>query len=174
MRLADCVSRAGRGGSLTTTDDFADLTPDQFVEAVVSGSIYPYTEHRIPKRRDGLRTLHAPVSPVSEMQQEILARLETLPASFQPHQAAFAYRRGRPVVDCAATHLRAHTVIRLDIADFFGIIRERHVHASLKAELDADVPGLLPFAQRVEPGWAEIQLRAGSGCARFRSTTNNR
>ncbi|MGW1711425.1 hypothetical protein ACWCP8_39880 [Streptomyces sp. NPDC002206] len=35
-------------------------------------------------------------------------------------------------MDCAAIHLRAHTVIRLDIADFFGSIRERHVHAALK------------------------------------------
>ncbi|WP_078603360.1 RNA-directed DNA polymerase [Streptomyces sp. NRRL S-455] len=113
-------------------DDFAHLAPAQFLEAVVSGSIYPYTEHRIPKRCGGLRTLHAPVARLSVMQQEILARLETLPARFQPHPAAFAYRRGRSVVDCAAVHLRAHTVIRLDIADFFGSIRERHIHAALK------------------------------------------
>lgn len=113
-------------------DDFPDLTPAQFVEAVVSGSIFPYTEHKIPKHSGGLRTLHAPVPRLSEMQQGILARLETLPARFQPHPAAFAYRGGRSVVDCAAIHLRAHTVIRLDIADFFGSIRERHVHAALK------------------------------------------
>ncbi|MFD5708958.1 RNA-directed DNA polymerase [Streptomyces pharetrae] len=117
---------------MTAADDFADLTPEQFLEAVVSGSIYPYAEHRIPKHRGGLRTLHAPVSRLSGIQQEILARLEALPAGFQPHPAAFAYRRGRSVVDCAAVHLRAHTVIRLDIADFFGSIRERHVHAALK------------------------------------------
>ncbi|GGW35452.1 reverse transcriptase family protein [Streptomyces griseoloalbus] len=117
---------------MTTTDDFADLTPEQFLEAVVSGSIHPYTEHRIPKRRGGLRTLHAPVPRLSEIQQAVLARLETLPAEVQPHPAAFAYRRGRSVVDCATVHLRAHTVIRLDIADFFGSIRERHVHAALK------------------------------------------
>ncbi|MET9878914.1 RNA-directed DNA polymerase [Actinacidiphila glaucinigra] len=113
-------------------DEFTDLTPAQFLEAVVSGSIYPYTEHRIPKRRGGLRTLHTPVPRLSGMQQEILDRLEILPVKFQPHPAAFAYRGGRSVVDCAAVHLRAHTVIRLDIADFFGSIRERHVHASLK------------------------------------------
>lgn len=117
---------------MTTAGDFADLTPAQFVKAVVSGSIYPYTEHRAPKPLGGLRTLHAPVPRLSRMQQEILARLEALPAGFQPHPAAFAYRRGRSVVDCAAVHLRAHTVIRLDIADFFGSIRERHVHAALK------------------------------------------
>lgn len=117
---------------MTAVDDFADLTPDQFLKAVVSGSIHPYTEHRILKRRGGLRTLHAPIPRLSEIQQEILARLETLPVGFQPHPAAFAYRRGHSVVDCAAVHLRAHTVIRLDIADFFGSIRERHVHAALK------------------------------------------
>ncbi|OKK14063.1 reverse transcriptase family protein [Streptomyces sp. CB02400] len=117
---------------MTATDDFADLTPDQFLKAVVSGSIHPYTEHRIPKRSGGLRTLHAPIPRLAGIQQEILARLETLPAGFQPHPAAFAYRRGRSVVDCAAVHLRAHTVIRLDIADFFGSIRERHIHATLK------------------------------------------
>ncbi|MCX5210082.1 reverse transcriptase domain-containing protein [Kitasatospora sp. NBC_00240] len=117
---------------MTTADDFADLTPAQFLKAVVSGAIYPYIEHRIPKRSGGLRALHAPVPRLSGMQQEILARLETLPAESQPHPAAFAYRGGRSVVDCAAVHLRAHTVIRLDIADFFGSIRERHVHAALK------------------------------------------
>ncbi|MFG3509715.1 RNA-directed DNA polymerase [Streptomyces sp. NPDC047821] len=69
---------------------------------------------------------------LSEMQRAILARLEHLPAGFQPHPAAFAYRSGRSVVDCAAVHLRAHTVVRLDIADFFGSIRERHIHAALK------------------------------------------
>ncbi|MFJ7010417.1 RNA-directed DNA polymerase [Streptomyces albogriseolus] len=117
---------------MTATDDFADLAPNQFLKAVVSGSIYPYTEHQVPKRREGLRILHAPVPRLAGIQQEILARLETLPAGFEPHPAAFAYRRGRSVVDCAAVHLRAHTVIRLDIADFFGSIRERHIHAALK------------------------------------------
>ncbi|SFF52649.1 Reverse transcriptase (RNA-dependent DNA polymerase) [Actinacidiphila alni] len=113
-------------------DDFADLAPAQFLEAIVSGSIYPYTEHRIPKRRGGIRTLHAPIPRLSRIQQEILTCLEALPARLQPHPAAFAYRSGRSVADCAAVHLRAHTVIRLDIADFFGNIRERHVHAALK------------------------------------------
>ncbi|MFJ3336856.1 reverse transcriptase domain-containing protein [Streptomyces sp. NPDC086766] len=117
---------------MTAADDFTDLTADQFLKAVVSGSIYPYTEHQIRKHRGGLRTLHAPVPQLSRIQQEVLARLETFPARFQPHPAAFAYRRGRSVVDCAAVHLRAHTVIRLDIADFFGSIRERHVYAALK------------------------------------------
>lgn len=113
-------------------DDFAELAPAQFLKAIVSGLIYPYTEHRVPKRRGGMRTLHAPVPRLSRMQQEILARLEALPARFQPHPAAFAYRGGRSLVDCAAIHLRAHTLIRLDIADFFGSIRERHVYAALK------------------------------------------
>ncbi|MEW1603071.1 reverse transcriptase family protein [Streptomyces sp. NPDC093808] len=117
---------------MTAAGDFTGLTSDQFVEAVASGSIYPYTEHRIRKHRGGLRTLHTPVPRLSQIQQEILAHLETLPAGSQPHPAAFAYRRGRSVVDCAAVHLRAHTVIRLDIADFFGSIRERHVYAALK------------------------------------------
>ncbi|CAM5364368.1 reverse transcriptase family protein [Streptomyces atroolivaceus] len=117
---------------MTAADDFWDLRPEAFIHAVVSGSIYPYTEHRIPKPRGGLRTLHAPIRRLSWIQQEILARLGTLPARFQPHPAAFAYRKGRSVVDCAAVHLRAHTVIRLDVADFFGSIRERHVHAALK------------------------------------------
>ncbi len=44
------------------------------------------------------------------------------------HPAAYAYRTGYSVVDCAQVHLNAHTVVRLDIADFFGSIRERHVY----------------------------------------------
>ncbi|MET8973721.1 RNA-directed DNA polymerase [Streptomyces hydrogenans] len=114
------------------SDDLDDLTPAQFRQAVVSGTIYPYTEHRIPKRTGGLRTLHTPVRRLAEVQRRILARLEHLPAGSEPHPAAFAYRSGRSVVDCAAVHLRARTVIRLDIADFFGCIRERHIHAALK------------------------------------------
>ncbi|GGV85183.1 hypothetical protein GCM10010294_64490 [Streptomyces griseoloalbus] len=59
---------------MTMADYFADLTPAQFLKAVASGPIYPYTEHRIPKRRGVLRTVHATVPRLSEIQQGFLAR----------------------------------------------------------------------------------------------------
>lgn len=50
-----------------------------------------------------------------------------------PHPAAGAYREGVSVVDGAIQHLRADTVIRLDIASFFTSIRERALYKALRA-----------------------------------------
>ncbi len=73
------------------------------------------------------RTLQC-ATQLMEMQRLLLDKvLCALPRS--PN--AYAYVPGRSVVDCAQVHLRAHTVIRLDIADFFPSIRERHVFHAL-------------------------------------------
>jgi hypothetical protein len=88
----------------------------------------PYDEITISKRRGGLRVLHRPEPQLMDIQRRFLERALNRIA---PHPLAFAYRSKVSVLECASHHLRAHTVIRLDIADFFASIRERHVFEAL-------------------------------------------
>lgn len=99
-----------------------------YVRDVLSRQIYPYREIHVPKRTGGRRVLHAPEEDLMMIQRELLDRCL---AREVPHPAAYAYRSGTSVLECARQHLDAHTVIRLDIASFFRSIRERHVFTAL-------------------------------------------
>lgn len=107
---------------------------ERFLAQVVRGEVFPYTEFPVAKRTSGIRVLHAPVPELAAKQLEILGRLQRTAVT---DPAAFAYRAGYSVVDCARVHLRAHTVVRLDVANFFGSILERHVYSALQEVDDA-------------------------------------
>ncbi|PUA82469.1 hypothetical protein C7S10_01600 [Nocardioides currus] len=80
-----------------------------------------------------MRVIHAP-----EPELQILLRrvLRTALDQLPQHPMAFAYRNRTSIVECAHVHLRADTVIRLDIADFFTSVRERYVFEALMALTD--------------------------------------
>ncbi|MGY1453470.1 reverse transcriptase family protein [Streptomyces sp. SS8] len=66
-----------------------------------------------------------------EVQRWILHEiLDRLPV----HPAAFAYVRGRSVVDCARRHLGARWLVKIDIRDFFGSVGERQVYGVFRRE----------------------------------------
>lgn len=98
-----------------------------YVQAVLSRTHYPYEELSITKRAGGNRFLHSPEPDLMVIQRTLLDRALNQVAT---HPRAMAYRLHGSVVDCAAMHLNSHTVIRLDIADFFSSIRERHIFES--------------------------------------------
>ncbi|MEU0634268.1 reverse transcriptase family protein [Streptomyces sp. NPDC005989] len=58
---------------------------------------------------------------------ELLGRLPV-------HRDAFAYVKGRSVVDCARRYLGAQWLIKIDISDFFGSVGERRVHQVFRAQ----------------------------------------
>ncbi|MCX4845970.1 hypothetical protein [Streptomyces sp. NBC_00893] len=58
---------------------------------------------------------------------ELLGRLPV-------HWDAFAYVKGRSVVDCARRHLGAQWLIKIDISDFFGSVGERRVHQVFRTQ----------------------------------------
>ena len=88
-----------------------------YVEGVLARNWLPYEEVTARKPTSGIRTFHRPELPFKDIQRRMLDRALNRLA---PHPLAFAYRQGASVVDCAMQHLRARTIIRLDIADFFS------------------------------------------------------
>ncbi len=95
---------------------------EPYVESVLERSYFPYTPLRLRKPDGGGRDILSPEPDLLRLQRAALA---VLYGELPVHAAAFAYRPGRSVVECAGAHVRAHTVIRLDLADFFHRVTER-------------------------------------------------
>src|SRR4051812_21130042 len=109
----------------STLRHLAGKPNETYVAQVLNRSIQPYVELRIPKRSGGIRVIHSPEDRLMEIQRWFL---DSVLNRWTPHASAFAYRPGVSVVECAERHLRADTVVRLDIADFFASVRERHLY----------------------------------------------
>lgn len=99
-----------------------------YIDQILDRAVFPYDELEIGKRSGGRRVLHTPHSRLMSLQGRLL---RDLVYQVIPHPSSFAYRPGLSVLECASQHLRAHTVIRLDIADFFPSVKERWVHEAL-------------------------------------------
>jgi hypothetical protein len=106
-----------------------DAEERDYLYSILNQRHFPYRELTLPKRV-GHRTLHSPEVPLMRLQRRLLRELLYQMA---PHPAAFAYRPGLSVIECANVHLDSHTVIRLDEADFFASIRERSVYDVLSS-----------------------------------------
>ena len=102
----------------------------EYLDAVLARELFPYEELAVPKRAGGRRIIHSPEPELMSVQRHVL---DTLLNRIAPHPAAFAYRCGVSVVDAARPHLGAEVVVRLDVANFFPSIRERHVFEALLA-----------------------------------------
>ncbi|MGH3997625.1 MAG: reverse transcriptase family protein [Pseudonocardiaceae bacterium] len=105
-----------------------DETLRTYLDKIISGQRMAYAPLQVAKRTGGVRVLHSPEPELMAVQRRLL---DGLLARGVPHPSAYAYRTGLSTVDCASVHLKAHTVIRLDIADFFPSIRERDVFEAL-------------------------------------------
>ena len=78
------------------------------------------------KRSGGVRLIEAPKPRLKEIQRILLRRvLDRVP----PHSAAHGFRRGRSIRTATGPHIRKHTVLRMDLRDFFGSILARRVRA---------------------------------------------
>ncbi len=106
-----------------------------FVERVLARDVFPYAPLPVSKPSGAPRLLLSPSPDLMHVQRVLL---KSLLRDVPLHPMAFAYRRRRSVVECGQVHARAHTVIRLDIADFYNNIRERQVYAALLESLDVD------------------------------------
>jgi hypothetical protein len=94
------------------------------VADIVARNVFPYKTIEIPKPQGGLREIHRPDDDLMAFQRWALSRLYD---QTSPHPAAYAYVPGVSTVQCAQQHASSHTVIRLDIADFFHSVKERSV-----------------------------------------------
>lgn len=82
-----------------------------------------YYHFRIPKHSGGTRQIKAPEENLKELQKDIaddiLHKLKVL-----PHNAAYAYTRGRCAYDAMVTHQKANArwFLKIDVKDFFPSI----------------------------------------------------
>ena len=85
---------------------------------------YRYTW--IPKRSGGWRLLEIPKSKLKEVQRRLLSGLlDKIPA----HPAAQGFRKGGSTYEFVLPHCGQHTVLRMDLADFFVSVQSSRVHA---------------------------------------------
>jgi hypothetical protein len=131
------------------------------VSDIVARNVFPYRTIEIRKPQGGLREIHRPDDDLMAFQRRLLNDLYDLTS---PHPAAYAYVPGVSTVQCAQQHASSHTVIRLDIADFFHSVKERSVFDVLlglgRSRLSTyELTGLVT----IESDSATSRINSGSG-----------
>lgn len=84
-----------------------------------------YYEFRIPKMSGGTRLIKAPAGELKKLQKDLVNMIQDR-YKVLPHNAAYAYTRGRCAYDAMVTHQRANArwFLKIDIKDFFPSITE--------------------------------------------------
>lgn len=104
--------------------------PHILLRRVVQRAIDPYSEIPMRKSRGGIRPISSPDPWLMAVQRLVLRRALD---SLRLHPSAFAYRRGRSIVGCASSHVGARYLIKCDLHNFFGEIREPRVYKVFRA-----------------------------------------
>ncbi len=134
-----------------------------FVHRVLKREILPYKPLDARKPSGASRRLWSPEPQLMQLQRALLKSvLQDLPL----HPMAFAYRRQRSVVECSQVHARAHTIISLDIANFYDSVRERHVFAALHEPLQLSRLAAYQLALLttvIVPGRSTTWINRGTG-----------
>lgn len=89
-----------------------------------------YVTFAIPKRSGGERLICAPKQRLKALQRAVLRELV---AKLPVHDAAHGFVRGRSVATAARVHVGRAVVVRVDLADFFGMVTMRRVRGYLLA-----------------------------------------
>jgi RNA-directed DNA polymerase len=92
--------------------------------AELSQADVAYAAFQVPKRSGGMRTIHAPVKPLKDLQKLILRRLLR---RLRAHPNATGFERGHSIVTNALPHAGKDVVFRLDLVDFFPSISSDRV-----------------------------------------------
>ena len=90
-----------------------------------------YSPAYLQKNSSGIRTINVPDWEITRHQRFMLREIfDYIPVS----ECAFAYRKGHSIKDCAVPHVGRHTLIHLDIKDFFSSISEETVFRAIEKE----------------------------------------
>jgi hypothetical protein len=129
-----------------------------------------YVPFSLPKRRGGVRTVHAPVPWLKVAQRGLLEHL----FSRGPWpEAAHGFVAGRGVVSNAAPHARQELVVNVDIAKFFDSTSYERIKAACREALGPDASshavvtlaeicsydGALPTGAPTSPAIGNLVLR---------------
>jgi RNA-directed DNA polymerase len=102
----------------------------RYLRRIVERSSDPYKPFLIRKRRGGARAISAPEPQLAAVQKWIATNVLN---NLHPHAASHAYAPKSSPARCAARHLGAAWVIKVDIHDFFESISERAVYAVFRS-----------------------------------------
>lgn len=129
-----------------------------------------YVPFELPKRRGGVRTVHAPIPWLKVAQRGLL---EHLFARGPWPDAAHGFVAGRNVVSNAAPHARQQVVVNVDIARFFDSTPYERIKAACREALGPDASshavvalaeicsydGALPTGAPTSPAIGNLVLR---------------
>lgn len=110
-----------------------------YLRSIVERQIDPYTSIRRLKADGTYRAIWAPLPSLMHVQRWILANVMT---GVTLHDAAFAYRRGLSIKNCANQHVGAQWLLKMDLHNFFGTINESQVYKVFRT---IGYPALLSF-----------------------------
>lgn len=104
--------------------DFLGFTPYTLLDVIRDAQKH-YRSFTISKRSGGKRRISEPLPTLKEIQRNILdSILSKIPA----HPSASAYQPQKSMRENARFHCRQDIVLKLDIEDFFGSLKEYHVY----------------------------------------------
>lgn len=110
-----------------------------YLRSIVERRLSDYSSIRRRKQDGTFREISAPNPELMHVQRWILSRVLT---GLRIHEAAFAYRRGLSIKDCAEVHLGARWLLKMDLHDFFGSIYESRIYTVLRG---LGYPALMAF-----------------------------
>ena len=109
--------------SLENLAKFLNIPPKELGAIIFRTDLY-YEEINVAKKRGGFRTLNIPNNTLKGIQRIIYRNLLK---NLEVHVSAQAYVQKRSIITNATKHLNSVYMLKMDIEDFFGSIREELV-----------------------------------------------
>jgi RNA-directed DNA polymerase len=101
-----------------------------YLQKLADTASHRYKEYSIPKKTDGMRTIHHPARELKLLQRWLLRNvLSELPI----HGAATAYREGSSTKLNADMHVSHNYLLRIDFQDFFPSLTSEDILTLLRA-----------------------------------------
>lgn len=95
-----------------------NLSSHQLLELIILAPV-SYKIYSIPKKNGGRRTIAHPAKKLKKVQKELLILLEK---NLKFHESAFAYTKGKSIIQNAEIHKKNKYLLKLDFHDFFNSI----------------------------------------------------
>ncbi len=129
--------------------NFFQIPPKKLGAMIFNTPLF-YETLVIPKRRGGLRSLSVPTHPLRQVQSLIYKKILK---KFAAHEVAHAYSKRKSILTNANKHVGAQYMLKMDIKNFFGSIKQRAIvnkfkkikeyfDKQLKVDPTADLPQL--------------------------------
>lgn len=105
-----------------------------------------YTVFQIPKKTGGMRTIEAPDTGLKEVQKDI-ANFLYYGLRVQVHDSAYAYIKGRSIIDAVNEHKqnKSQWFLKLDLKDFFGSCSSTFIKTQLQKIYPFNFECMNPF-----------------------------